>query len=80
LPLARRGLTEAGVEAAEADGLLAVIAERTRRRQTGAVWQRQVLADLEGRFERGRALAVMLERYLAHSERGEPVHTWPLDS
>jgi len=80
LPLARGGLTEAGVDAAEADALLAVISERVGRRQTGAVWQRRVLADLSDKLDHQRALAVMLERYLAHSENGDPVHTWRLDS
>jgi gamma-glutamyl:cysteine ligase YbdK (ATP-grasp superfamily) len=80
LPLARSGLAEAGVEGDEIDELLALIAERCARRQTGASWQRQVLADLEERLERRRALAVMLERYMVLSESGEPVHTWPLDA
>jgi gamma-glutamyl:cysteine ligase YbdK (ATP-grasp superfamily) len=79
LPLARRGLTEAGVEASEIDELLEVISDRCARRQTGAVWQRRVLADLESDLERRRALAVMLERYLENSESGKPVHTWPFD-
>jgi gamma-glutamyl:cysteine ligase YbdK (ATP-grasp superfamily) len=80
LPLARSGLAEAGVEGDEIDELLALIAERCARRQTGASWQRQVLADLEERLEHRRALAVMLERYMVLSESGEPVHTWPLDA
>jgi len=80
LPLARSGLAEAGVEAAEIDELLAVISERCARRKTGAAWQQRVLADLDDHLERRHALAVMLERYLAHSESGEPVHTWPFDA
>jgi gamma-glutamyl:cysteine ligase YbdK (ATP-grasp superfamily) len=80
LPLARRGLADAGVETGEIDELLAVISERCARRRTGAAWQQRVLADLDTRLERRRALAVMLERYLAHSESGEPVHTWPFDA
>jgi hypothetical protein len=79
LPLARSGLAKAGVETGEIDELLAVISERCARRRTGAAWQRHVLADLDNRLERRRALAVMLERYLAHSESGEPVHTWPIE-
>jgi gamma-glutamyl:cysteine ligase YbdK (ATP-grasp superfamily) len=80
LPLARSGLAEAGIEDNEIDELLAVIAERCARRQTGASWQRRVLSNLDDRLERRRALAVMLERYMALSESGEPVHTWPLDA
>jgi gamma-glutamyl:cysteine ligase YbdK (ATP-grasp superfamily) len=80
LPVARSGLAEAGVEDGEIDELLAVISERCARRRTGAAWQRWVLAELDTRLERRRALAVMFERYLDHSESGEPVHTWPLES
>jgi gamma-glutamyl:cysteine ligase YbdK (ATP-grasp superfamily) len=79
LPVAHAGLTGAGVDAEEADRLLTVISERCTRRQTGAVWQRRVLGDLDSRFDRNRALAVMLERYMTLSEGGEPVHTWPLE-
>ena len=91
LPSARRGLVEAGVDAAEADRLLGVIADRVAAGQTGAVWQRRALAalegsgeprrgapvDREGRLGRDEALAAMLERYLELQAGGEPVHTWP---
>jgi gamma-glutamyl:cysteine ligase YbdK (ATP-grasp superfamily) len=80
LPVARSGLAEAGATTGEIDELLAVISERCARRRTGASWQRRVLADLDARLEKKRALAAMLERYLDHSERGEPVHTWPFDA
>jgi gamma-glutamyl:cysteine ligase YbdK (ATP-grasp superfamily) len=80
LPVARRGLVEAGATTGEIDELLAVISERCFRRRTGAAWQRRVLADLSARLEKKRALAAMLERYLDRSECGEPVHTWPFDS
>jgi gamma-glutamyl:cysteine ligase YbdK (ATP-grasp superfamily) len=79
LPVAHAGLVESGVDAGEADALLTVISERCAQRQTGAVWQRRVLADLDTRFDREQALALMLERSLALSQAGEPVHTWPLE-
>jgi hypothetical protein len=46
--------------------------------QTGAAWQRQALAALQPRLDRGPALAAMLERYLELQAGGGPVHTWPL--
>jgi hypothetical protein len=79
LPLARRGLVEAGVEAREADALLEVIAQRVACGQTGAAWQRRTLAALEDGMPREAALRVLLERYLAHSAAGRPVHTWPVE-
>jgi gamma-glutamyl:cysteine ligase YbdK (ATP-grasp superfamily) len=79
LPIAREGLLEAGVASGEADAFLTVIEERVAARQTGATWQRRVLENLEAHDERRHALAAMLERYLVHSEAGDPVHTWPID-
>jgi gamma-glutamyl:cysteine ligase YbdK (ATP-grasp superfamily) len=80
MPAARQGLLQAGVTAAEADGLLEVISARAASGQTGAVWQRATLAAAERRHNRERALAVMLDRYLHHAETGLPVHTWPVAS
>jgi hypothetical protein len=77
LPAARDGLVDAGVAAAEADHLLGVIAARVTSGQTGAVWQRRMLATLEPGFGRERALAAMLERYLECAATDQPVHTWP---
>ncbi len=77
LPAARDGLLSAGVAAAEADHLLGVIAARVAAGQTGAVWQRRMLATLEPRRGRERALAAMLERYLECAATDQPVHTWP---
>jgi gamma-glutamyl:cysteine ligase YbdK (ATP-grasp superfamily) len=80
LPVARQGLLQAGVAAAEADGLLAVISARVASGQTGATWQRATLAAAERRHNRERALAVMFDRYLRHADTGLPVHTWPIAS
>jgi hypothetical protein len=77
LPAARQGLVGGGVAAAEADHLLGVIAARVITGQTGAVWQRRMLAVLEPRLGREGALAAMLERYLQYAATDQPVHTWP---
>ncbi|RYZ39863.1 MAG: glutamate--cysteine ligase [Myxococcaceae bacterium] len=79
LPVARRGLTEHGVDPAEADAMLDIIAQRVALRRTGARWQREVLAKLEAHMPRQDAMAALLERYLQHAEEGLPVHTWPVD-
>ena len=80
VPAARQGLLEAGVAAAEADRLLAVISARAASGQTGAAWQRSTLAAAEQRHGRDRALAVMFDRYLRCADTGLPVHTWPVAS
>lgn len=79
LPVARDGLVAVGgVEPREADRLLAIVEGRVRAGQTGARWQRRALAALEVRLGREEGLRAMLERYLALSEEGAPVHTWPV--
>lgn len=75
---ARRGLAGAGVDAGEADDLLAVVAERAARGATGAQWQRRALARLAATRPRTAALAALLERYLDLAADGAPVHEWPL--
>lgn len=78
LPAARRGLVDAGVDEAEADELLAIVAERARGGLTGAAWQRRSLARLELELARPEALGALLEAYLDRAGRAAPVHTWPL--
>jgi hypothetical protein len=80
VPAARHGLLQAGVTAAEADGLLEVISARAASGQTGAVWQRATLAAAKRRQNPERALAIMLNHYLQCAETGLPVHTWPVAS
>jgi len=79
LPRAHDGLVGAGVAPGEARDLLEVVRERVASRQTGAVWQRRVLARLVPELGRERALAAMLDRYVELSAAGSPVHTWPVD-
>ena len=78
VPVARQGLRQAGVAAAEADGLLDIISARTASGQTGAAWQRTTLAAAERHHDRQRALALMLDCYLRCADTGLPVHTWPI--
>ncbi|GAB2932064.1 glutamate--cysteine ligase [Nonomuraea fastidiosa] len=70
LPEARDGLLKAGVTASDADRALDVVAQRTRLRRTGSVWQREALARFGG--DRGR----MVRRYRELALSGLPVHLW----
>ena len=76
VPAAQQGLLEAGVAPAEAACLLEVISARAASGQTGAMWQNSALAAAEQHYDRPRALAVMLDRYLHCADTGQPVHTW----
>jgi gamma-glutamyl:cysteine ligase YbdK (ATP-grasp superfamily) len=75
---AREGLRRGGVDGAEADHYIDIFEQRVRTGQTGAVWQRTVLSQLEARgMSRDAALAELLERYMAGFDSSRPVHTWP---
>jgi gamma-glutamyl:cysteine ligase YbdK (ATP-grasp superfamily) len=80
LPYARKGLREAGVEERESERFLAVFEARVRSGQTGATWQRKVLARLTAQGLRGdEAMAALLERYITGFRSQRPVHAWPTE-
>ena len=76
LPVAREGLAQAGVDAAEADAWLGLIEGRLDSGVTGSVWQRRVFEGARARHPAAESLRLMLERYLSLSESDAPVHTW----
>jgi hypothetical protein len=70
LPMARRGLEQAGLDESEIGRYLGVIASRLRLRQNGAVWQRS-------QFEANGGDSFQLAAdYLEHQRAGTPVHEW----
>ncbi len=73
LPLARHGLQDLGIDAAEIEHWLGIIEQRTRTKRTAAAWQRAWIA----RF--GPDMAALTEAYLAHQAEGKPIHEWTLD-
>lgn len=70
LPMARRGLLEFGLPAAEIEHYLGVVEARVRSGLTGAAWQLQRLAATGGDPAR------MMEDYLENQRGGAPVHEW----
>lgn len=78
LPVARRGLEAAFVDAAEADFWLSVFARRVASRRTGARFQRAVLDSLLPKMPLEEAARVLLERYEANAATGAPVADWSL--
>ena len=80
LPAAHEGLAGAGVSAREREHYLGIFEARVRSGQTGAVWQRAMLASLHARGYRGYdALARMLDRYIDGFQSQRPVHAWTLE-
>ncbi len=77
LPLARAGLESIGLAPEEASYYVDIIEQRLQRRQTGATWQRNMLARLRQRLPLQEALHELLEVYMEHSESNLPVAQWP---
>jgi gamma-glutamyl:cysteine ligase YbdK (ATP-grasp superfamily) len=79
LPLAREGLQAQGIDAADIDRLLGVIADRCRTMRNGATWQVDTVREMEaGGLDRAEALRAMTLLYATHMHRNEPVHSWPV--
>jgi gamma-glutamyl:cysteine ligase YbdK (ATP-grasp superfamily) len=72
LPLAREGLLDFGLSAAEIEHYLGVVEARVRSGRTGAAWQLQRLAAVGGDVHR------MMDDYLENQRGGAPVHEWAL--
>ncbi len=72
LPLALGGLLALGLDPAEADHWLSIIAARLHSGQTGAAWQRAWVA------RHGPDAAALVAAYLERQESGRPVHEWDL--
>ena len=72
LPLARRGLGDFGLPAAEIEHYLGVVEARVRSGQTGSPWQLQRLEQVGGKLHR------MMDDYLDNQRSGAPVHQWNL--
>jgi gamma-glutamyl:cysteine ligase YbdK (ATP-grasp superfamily) len=71
LPLAREGLGELDLAAADITRYLDVISARLRSRQNGAAWQLAHYAKYQDFFR-------LTADYLEHQRRLVPVHEWPI--
>jgi CBS domain-containing protein/gamma-glutamyl:cysteine ligase YbdK (ATP-grasp superfamily) len=78
LPLARAGLKQSQIEAADIDHYLGVIEERVRSGQTGAMWARRSLAAMGEQGTRDIRLRTLTAFMLARQQGTEPAHTWPI--
>jgi hypothetical protein len=76
LPLAWEGLSQWGVDLADAERLLGIIEQRCLTGRTGATWQTQTVHDLSGATDRRTALQRMTQGYIERSAANEPVHCW----
>lgn len=73
LPMARRALRDAGIDAGDLDTLFRdTLQPRLRTGRTGAQWQRSFMACNGSNFQ------ALTERYVALQAGGAPVHEWPV--
>jgi hypothetical protein len=80
LPRAEAGLGAAGVARDESRHYLEIFERRVASGMTGAVWQLRTLDALRARgVGPEEARRRLVERYLHHSDSGQPVHTWPVE-
>lgn len=70
LPVARRGLEDFCLDAAEIARYLDILEQRVRSGQTGAAWQLRALARAGGDVRR------MMADYVENQRTGIPVHEW----
>ncbi len=81
LPVARQGLKLAGIDQADADFYLDVIAQRMKTLQTGAQWMLSSVADMKGKGTRAERLTCLTAAIAKRQdENNKPVHTWTLAS
>jgi CBS domain-containing protein len=77
LPLARRGLDALGIDAADADRYLEVLAERVGSMRTGAQWMLDSLAAMPARAAKAERLAALVAAMRERQRDNRPVHAWP---
>ncbi len=76
LPLAREGLLAGGVDPADADLYLGVIAERVEEDRTGAQWLLRSLAGFGEKGTGAERMAALVAAMARRQEEGEPVARW----
>jgi hypothetical protein len=72
IPLARKGLTELGINNADINKYMGIIEKRVVSGQNGAEWQRLFVAKY------GRDMTALTLRYLHHQNTGLPVAEWEI--
>jgi CBS domain-containing protein/gamma-glutamylcysteine synthetase len=78
IPLARKGLEGAGVDAGDVDLYLGIVQERIRGRTTGAAWLLRSLDAMGAEGTAAERLAALTGASANRQRGGRPVHEWLL--
>jgi CBS domain-containing protein len=76
LPLAREGLTGAGVDEADIDKYLGIVRARVESGTTGARWIERSLLAMKGHGTRTERLAAVTAGSITRQSAGKPCHEW----
>lgn len=77
LPIAREGLSEAGIDDTDIGDYLGIIEERVRMGQTPSNWMLNNYASLmKDNESKEQSLAAMTTAMIKNQKKGEPVHKW----
>jgi CBS domain-containing protein len=78
LPIAREGLSRAGILQSDIDRYLNVVQERVESERTGSQWLLSSLAELKKGRTKDEALTSLVATSIKQQQTGRPVHEWPL--
>jgi len=78
IPLARKGLAAAGIDAGDSDRSLGIIEERVSSGRTGAQWMLDSLAGMDVRAKQNVRMRSLTAAMKKNQETGKPAHAWPL--
>jgi len=76
LPVAREGLAQRGIDAADATRYLDVLEERVRTKHTGSYWQLESYARMRDSGNRAERLAAITAAAIEYQQGELPVHRW----
>jgi CBS domain-containing protein len=76
LPLAERGLREAGIDEADIERYLGVIERRVASRRTGARWQLDSLENMKASGSMHERMRALVASMVEQQEDGKPIAEW----
>jgi CBS domain-containing protein/gamma-glutamyl:cysteine ligase YbdK (ATP-grasp superfamily) len=78
LPLARKGLEDAQLDADDIDRSLGLIEQRVGLRKTGARWMLDSVANMDPRAKQNVRMRTLTAAMKSNQEGGRPMHEWDL--